>query len=1047
MRTATIAAIILASASFLGGCEISSLLDRRCTTDAECSADEICTDAGFCVSEDAFNNFMDGDLPQSDGDENAQPDIDRDPDEYGDSLEFMEIEDDQMIDGDNDADSPESDGQDIEEPDMDAESDAEREEECVLSGFACFANGGVNGNDIGFDCRAGNGLFFCEPKLDYEQCIMYCGCTSVEYCDLGCVEGEPGEAQCVFADGDAEEEIDIELEGNCSDGSFTCAGWDFNHNGISFACENGGWTLNESCNCGPCMDGHCTTACEYSLDHCADETTLFYSDPRPGCCTGYFESCPPGEVCNLLYDGCVDSDVDGDAEYNENGNCYYPETPVCFAAGGIYGNDKGVKCGTDGALYYCSPQLEYETCTKSCLCRIVTECGNGECIDEGNGQAECLTQPDGDDDGGEMEFNDSCTPGRLFCVNDGTNIYQVQCNQDGNGYGHEQFCMTANNPCSEYTCSDDVGCVYTPNSDPCDDGLSCTTNDHCSSGVCKGTAVACPPSPSICKDNVCLEQSGCTLVNNTKLCEDGNLCTVNDRCHNGICRAGSPLVCPSDGNECTQEFCKVDKGCTTQIITGSCDDNLDCTGGDHCENGECMGDPLECAQPDSQCQAAECVEGQGCVVFDLEGSCSDGNACTANDRCSGGVCVPGPALSCPDDGNVCTDEYCDPASGCRSTNNTKPCNDGLGCTQNDICNGGQCNGTPIVCQDDGNVCTDAACVEGSGCVQTNNSKPCNDGRICTTNDKCSGGVCSGSAVVCADDHNSCTTESCVEGTGCQSTPLNGTSCSDSNACTSGDTCVSGVCTGSAINCSDGNSCTQDLCNPASGCSNPPAANGSDCRLNTGGYGECINGQCIPVIICDPGEMVCETSGGTITEKVCSSDGTYWETEICNDNNSCTTNQCKNGVGCFYQNKDNGTPCSEGGSPGQCINATCIVAVDGDSDCPAVPTPLDIPDGTTSGLESYIYKDESGLSQRVCVSVDITHPYIGDLEVRIVAPNGQYKVLHANEGGATDDIHKTYKFLDFFFIQSQGIWTLKVIDNAPGDKGTLDCWSIDTSCWF
>src|SRR5207249_2202662 len=55
--------------------------------------------------------------------------------------------------------------------------------------------------------------------------------------------------------------------------------------------------------------------------------------------------------------------------------------------------------------------------------------------------------------------------------------------------------------------------------------------------------------------------------------------------------------------------------------------------------------------------------------------CDDGNPCTTNDTCSNGICVGGPLLNC-DDRNSCTDDHCDPGTGCTHSNNTNPCDDG-----------------------------------------------------------------------------------------------------------------------------------------------------------------------------------------------------------------------------------------------------------------------------------------------------------------------------------------------------------------------------------
>lgn len=75
---------------------------------------------------------------------------------------------------------------------------------------------------------------------------------------------------------------------------------------------------------------------------------------------------------------------------------------------------------------------------------------------------------------------------------------------------------------------------------------------------------------------------------------------------------------------------------------------------------------------DPQCNDASCDATLGCVVKPKpDGTgCEDRNACTIEDVCSAGVCVGAP-LDC-DDGNVCTDDTCDPVIGCVHTKNFLP---------------------------------------------------------------------------------------------------------------------------------------------------------------------------------------------------------------------------------------------------------------------------------------------------------------------------------------------------------------------------------------
>lgn len=71
---------------------------------------------------------------------------------------------------------------------------------------------------------------------------------------------------------------------------------------------------------------------------------------------------------------------------------------------------------------------------------------------------------------------------------------------------------------------------------------------------------------------------------------------------------------------------------------------------------------------------------------------------------------------------------------------------------------------------DGNPCTDDVCNPAVGCEHRNNSNPCNDGNVCTTNDVCYAGYCQGGAPLSCGDGNSCTADSCNPQTGCQHTP-------------------------------------------------------------------------------------------------------------------------------------------------------------------------------------------------------------------------------------------------------------------------------------
>jgi hypothetical protein len=104
-----------------------------------------------------------------------------------------------------------------------------------------------------------------------------------------------------------------------------------------------------------------------------------------------------------------------------------------------------------------------------------------------------------------------------------------------------------------------------------------------------------------------------------------------------------------------------------------------------------------------------------------------------------------------------------------------------------------------------------------------------EGQRCDTQFECTESTCSagscvpGNPKVC-ESLNPCKVNgACVEGSGCvfEDAP-EGTSCDDSNTCTTNDNCQSGICqAGGFVDCEDGNPCTEDICNSGGGCDHVP----------------------------------------------------------------------------------------------------------------------------------------------------------------------------------------------------------------------------------
>jgi hypothetical protein len=217
------------------------------------------------------------------------------------------------------------------------------------------------------------------------------------------------------------------------------------------------------------------------------------------------------------------------------------------------------------------------------------------------------------------------------------------------------------------------------NSGPCEDGNACTVDDVCINGICTGKVVHC---------------------------DDADVCNGFEWCDpwTGSCNPGVSPLC-EDGNPCTDDACDAQLGCLFVNNANPCVDGSLCTSNDVCRDGTCTGIPVVC---------------------------TDGNVCNGEESCNPatGACLAGSPLPCSD-GNPCTDDLCDPVLGCIFSNNTAPCNDGSACTTDDTCANGVCVGNPLPC-DDGDVCNGAElCDALTGACLAGTPPNCDDQNDCT----------------------------------------------------------------------------------------------------------------------------------------------------------------------------------------------------------------------------------------------------------------------------------------------------------------------------
>ena len=366
------------------------------------------------------------------------------------------------------------------------------------------------------------------------------------------------------------------------------------------------------------------------------------------------------------------------------------------------------------------------------------------------------------------------------------------------------------------------------------------------------------------------------------------------------------VIC-DDGNLCTDDVCNPDTGdCQSTSNTKACDDGNACTDNDSCVEGVCAGTSINC-DDGNLCTNDSCEALTGCANTAV--ACSQGDTCDPAD----GFCKPDDPcanMNC-DDSKPCTDDTCVDGT-CINTNNTASCDDNQACTTGDICSNGSCSGTAVTCEfgscdtstgqcpgdpcanmncDDSNPCTDDTCVDGA-CVNTNNTASCNDNQACTTGDICSNGSCSGAAVTC--EFGSCDTS-----TGqCPGDPCANKNCNDNNPCTD-DSCDPTSGTAVCVNapntmpCNDGDACTTgDICSEGS-CktgSRRSCSDSNDCTEDTCDSG---TGNCMNILNC----QLPECAGATDNPRCggCTSDEGCDDGQFCNGKEACQGGQCLPGI--------------------------------------------------------------------------------------------------------------------------------------------------------
>ncbi|MBI5222038.1 MAG: hypothetical protein HY980_00895 [Candidatus Magasanikbacteria bacterium] len=436
----------------------------------------------------------------------------------------------------------------------------------------------------------------------------------------------------------------------------------------------------------------------------ADASTDTEPNPEPGPDTtddsgmGNDNTDATGEVAEV--EGDVGEDVGEDAETEEettplpcicltddnpctddlcddSDECVHePNSNPCNDSDACTNDDVCVQGKCEGKAADCD---DSDLCTKD-------SCADGKCVHANT--CECVDKSECDD--GNKCTTDSCK---------------------GNKCQYEKVTCNDSDVCTKDFCDATEGCVYVPITGCCHEEVECDDEDVCNGTETCGANKCVTGQKLICNDfNACTSDScdsvdGCVYEPNSNPCDDSDACTDGDICSQGEC-TGSLLDC-DDQNLCTNDSCDSAIGCVNKQIAGCClskadcnDDNL-CTD-DICTDNLCNNKPIPgCCIKKSDCDDSNVCTADSCAnnvcqhaltsppaCCNLDTECDDGDVCNGAEKCASHACASGIAPNCDDD-NVCTADSCNPATGCVNKALAACCNLDSECDDGDVCNGAE----------------------------------------------------------------------------------------------------------------------------------------------------------------------------------------------------------------------------------------------------------------------------------------------------------------------------------------------------------------------
>ena len=523
-------------------------------------------------------------------------------------------------------------------------------------------------------------------------------------------------------------------------------------------CTSGSQCLSGTCVSGVC----CNTACTDQCSSCNLAGLAGICSPKPNGAT-----CNDGNLCTQT-DTCQAGACTGANPVTCTAQDQCHTAGTCNTATGTCSNPNkpaGTPC-PDNTV--CNGA---ETCNTSGTCvpgtPLVVDDGNPCTADSCDAVTGVSHTP--------LAAGSSCADGTVCNGNE-------TCNGSGTCVPGTPLVVDDGNPCTADACDPVTGASHTPLAagTSCTDGNACNGVELCdASATCLPGTPPLVEDGNPCTADSCDAVAGVSHlpVPLGTSCADGTVCNGAETCNgSGTCVPGTPLVV-DDNNPCTTDACDAIAGAThTPVAPGTtCTDGNICTGAGTCNaTGTCMPGTIPTLDDGNPCTADSCdpVSGVHHDPVAAGTSCADSNLCNGSETCNAsGSCIAGTPPSI-DDGNPCTTDACDPGVGITYTPVAvgTPCPDANSCNGNETCSaGGTCMaGTPPTL-DDGNPCTVDSCDPATGAIAHDPApagSACSSSDVCYTGQTCGAqGQCQGGAPANVDDGDPSTIDTCVPGQG------------------------------------------------------------------------------------------------------------------------------------------------------------------------------------------------------------------------------------------------------------------------------------------